>query len=106
MADILTAGRAIISSPELRADILVVRTRAGIVAVSAECPHLGRPLADARILGRRLVCPAHGRRYSLRTGREVGRPAARPLTRVRAWVHGGRLYLAVPAGQEEDRGQA
>jgi 3-phenylpropionate/trans-cinnamate dioxygenase ferredoxin subunit len=104
-ADVLAAGRATISSPQLGADILVIRTRAGIFAVRAVCPHLGRSLADARIRGRYLVCPAHGRRYHVRTGCAAGRQGGQPLTRVRAWVDDGRLYLAVPADSEADHGQ-
>jgi 3-phenylpropionate/trans-cinnamate dioxygenase ferredoxin subunit len=105
ITDVLAAGQAMISSPGRGADILVIRTRGGVFAVRAVCPHLGRSLADARIRGRHLVCPAHGRRYSLRTGRAAGRPGGQPLTRVRAWVDGGRLYLAVPADTEADHGQ-
>jgi 3-phenylpropionate/trans-cinnamate dioxygenase ferredoxin subunit len=105
VADVLAAGRAMIGSPGPGADILVIRTRAGIFAVRAVCPHLGRSLADARIRGRYLVCPAHGRRYSVRTGRAAGRPGGQPLTRVRAWAADGRLYLAVPADTEADPGQ-
>lgn len=104
-AEVLATGRAVISPPGLGADILVIRTRAGIFAVRAVCPHLGRSLADARIRGRYLVCSAHGRRYSVRTGRPAGRPGGQPLARVRAWAADGRLYLAVPADTEADRGQ-
>jgi 3-phenylpropionate/trans-cinnamate dioxygenase ferredoxin subunit len=99
-AEVLADGRALVSSPDLGADILVIRTRAGIFAVRAVCPHLGRSLADASMRGRYLVCPAHGRRYHVRTGRAAGLRGGQPLTRVRAWTDGGRLYLAVPADTE------
>jgi 3-phenylpropionate/trans-cinnamate dioxygenase ferredoxin subunit len=101
-AEVLADGRALVSAPDRGADILVIRTRAGIFAVRAVCPHLGQSLAGAPLRGRYLVCPAHGRRYHVRTGRAAGPQGGQPLTRVRAWTDGGRLYLAVPADTSAD----
>jgi len=51
-------------------DCFVVREHAGrLVAHAAACPHWGASLAAARIDGDTLVCPWHGYRFDLATGR-------------------------------------
>ena len=51
-------------------DRFIVREHEGrLVAHSAVCPHWGASLANARIEGNALVCPWHGYRYDLATGR-------------------------------------
>jgi nitrite reductase/ring-hydroxylating ferredoxin subunit len=51
-------------------DEFIVREHAGhLVAHAAACPHWGAPLAGARIDDGVLVCPWHGYRFDLATGR-------------------------------------
>ena len=81
-------------------ELLLLRVRRSVVAVVNRCPHLGRPLEDARVRGGALRCRGHGRSYSLRTGRVVGTlSAVSPprLTRVPAWTDGGQLLLDLTA---------
>lgn len=55
---------------EFDAGHFVVREHAGgLVAHSATCPHWGASLAGAQIEGNAVVCPWHGYRYDLTTGR-------------------------------------
>ncbi len=55
---------------DLGEDRFVVREHAGrLVAHSATCPHWGAALAEARIEDGAVVCPWHGHRYDLTTGR-------------------------------------
>ena len=55
---------------EFDAGHFVVREHAGgLVAHSATCPHWGASLAGAQIDGNAVVCPWHGYRYDLTTGR-------------------------------------
>lgn len=46
-------------------ELLLLRRGPRVVALVNRCPHLQRALDDARVHGRTLVCPGHGRRYSL-----------------------------------------
>jgi nitrite reductase (NADH) small subunit len=49
--------------------LAVFRTREGcVLAVQAECPHRGGPLADGLTGGTTLVCPLHGWKFDLSTG--------------------------------------
>lgn len=52
-----------------RRRLAVFRARDGRVHVTqAACPHRGGPLADGLLGGDVVVCPLHGRRFSLVTG--------------------------------------
>lgn len=87
-------------------EVLLLRLRRGVFAVVNRCPHLGRPLDDARVRGHVLTCQGHGRSYSLRSGRSANANALSgppKLRRVPAWTEGGRLFadirgLVPPAG--------
>ena len=53
--------------------IAVFRSRRGaLFATQAACPHRGGPLADGTVGGAELLCPLHGFRFDLATGRPLG----------------------------------
>lgn len=39
--------------------------------LEARCPHLEHPLIEARLQGDEILCPLHGYRFSLRTGKLI-----------------------------------
>jgi nitrite reductase/ring-hydroxylating ferredoxin subunit len=90
-------------------------------AVSRRCRHLGADLADGRIDdGGCLVCPRHGAKYDVRTGRMVRGPQGvfgkvpglgtafraltqvAPLRRATVEIRDGDLYLAESTAQTDD----
>lgn len=94
-------GRAVLSlerdGTQLE-EVLLLRLRHGIFAVVNRCPHLERPLEDARIRGHVLTCRGHGRSYSLRTGRPAGALMAGgppKLRRLPAWAEDGQVFVDV-----------
>jgi len=78
--------------------ILLIRRGRDLVAVENRCPHMGRSLSDAAILGDVLVCAGHGQRWRLGSGGPVARTARQQglLRRFPAVIEGDRLYVAVP----------
>ena len=77
-------------------ELLLLRVRRRIVAVVNQCPHMGRPLDDARLRGHVLTCRGHGRSYSARTGRVAGtlRVGGPPrLRRAAAWVEDDQVFV-------------
>ena len=82
---------------ELGGDRFVVREPAGRRgAHGATCPHWGASLAGARIDDNALVCPWHGYRYDLTTGR--GHTSQRCRMPARAEVRvaeGGEAWLVI-----------
>lgn len=52
--------------------ICLIRNTHGIFAFKAYCPHAGASLSDAFCNAQNeIVCPLHGHRFELRTGREI-----------------------------------
>ena len=47
----------------------------GAFAVSDLCSHMGGPLSEGRVEGEEVVCPWHGARFDLSTGRVLSPPA-------------------------------
>jgi nitrite reductase/ring-hydroxylating ferredoxin subunit len=79
-------------------ELLLLRRGRRVFALVNRCPHMERPLDDARVHVGILSCPGHGRSYSLRTGRAVGmaghgEPSA--LRTARAWVDNDQLFLDI-----------
>ena len=58
-------------------DLVLVRSKDGVRAYEAHCPHQGTLLSEGEIVGDELVCRAHGWRFDLATGeRHQGSPKA------------------------------
>ena len=76
--------------------IAVFRLRTGgLAATAAACPHRGGPLADGITGARQVVCPLHGRRFSLDTGEAEGGAYAVPCFPVRLGP-GGEIVVSLP----------
>lgn len=58
------------------ASIVVVRCAEQIYAIDNYCPHRGAPLSDGRVSVPReeIICPWHGFRFALATGKSVTNP--------------------------------
>lgn len=48
-------------------------------AVDALCSHQRASLMHGEVEGYELICPVHGARFDLRTGRHLSLPAVRPI---------------------------
>ncbi|MCB0871998.1 MAG: nitrite reductase (NAD(P)H) small subunit [Thermoleophilia bacterium] len=78
--------------------IAVFRPRSGtLAATDAVCPHRQGPLADGIIGMDSVVCPLHGRRFSLTSGEDDAGPCAVRVYPVES--AGGRIVLTL-AGEE------
>jgi nitrite reductase/ring-hydroxylating ferredoxin subunit len=84
----------------------VVREHAGeLVVHAADCPHLGGPLDEADLDAEGcVVCPWHGYRFDVRTGRSCdGRRLALPAApRLRINPASEEVTLELPAAPEPD----
>lgn len=56
--------------------VLIVCDAMGVYfAVSPDCSHAALPLESGRVRGSAILCPHHGARFDLRSGRVLGPPA-------------------------------
>ncbi|HZT14568.1 MAG TPA: Rieske (2Fe-2S) protein [Gaiellaceae bacterium] len=75
-------------------EVLVARSTSGrLCAISNTCSHLGGPLDEGSREGDIVVCPWHGSRFDLCTGRVAGGPAVYDQPRLETRVTDGRLQV-------------
>lgn len=76
------------------AKILLARAQSGdICALSSVCTHMGGALEDGRREGDTIICPLHGSRFDLRTGKPVNGPAVFPQPRYETRVREGNIEV-------------
>ncbi len=76
--------------------VIVLRTKAGLRAVSGKCTHYGAPLGDGLSDGERVHCPWHHAIFDLATGEAVGAPALDPIPVYTVSERDGRCYVTGP----------
>jgi nitrite reductase/ring-hydroxylating ferredoxin subunit/uncharacterized membrane protein/hemerythrin superfamily protein len=82
--------------------VVLVRHRGRVHALGARCTHFGGPLDEGWVRDGGLVCPWHGSRYCLRTGRVLDGPSTAPQPRYRARVRAAVVEVArVPEPGDE-----
>ncbi len=83
-------------------DVLLVRNGDDLYAVANRCTHQGAPLDQGKVdvegSLKTVVCPAHGSRFDLSSGRVIRPPAAAPLPTYDARVEGGMVELRLRRG--------
>jgi 3-phenylpropionate/trans-cinnamate dioxygenase ferredoxin subunit len=75
--------------------VLLCRSAGEWFAVQGTCSHAGQPLAGGRVGNAEIVCPHHGARFSLRTGRHLSPPAFRPIRTFAVRVREGQVEVAL-----------
>ncbi len=79
--------------------IAVVRTGDTVYAVDDTCTHEDESLSAGPVHGDLIVCPKHGSRFHLPTGRVMSLPAVRPVRTYPVKVEGGDVLLSLNARQ-------
>ena len=62
-------------------------------ALSNTCSHQDMPLAGGRVERGRWVCPHHGARFDIATGRNTSLPAASPVGVYETKLEGGKVFV-------------
>lgn len=76
------------------AEILLARSSRGeLCAISAVCGHLGGALEEGKREGDTVVCPLHGSRFELCSGKVIDGPAVFPQPRYEVRVRGGDIEV-------------
>ncbi len=75
-------------------ELLVARAQDGQYhAVAALCSHASLSLAGGRVRGSSIVCPHHGARFCLKTGRVLGPPAHAGITAYPTKTENGKVMI-------------
>lgn len=106
---------AVLSESELRgnelravlvedAKVLISRSQSGeICAISAVCTHMGGPLEEGRREGDTIVCPWHGSRFELCTGKPLDGPAVFHQPGYEVRVRGGQIEVRAEAENVQEK---
>jgi len=74
--------------------VLLSRSWGGeVCAISSVCSHLGGPLEEGSREGDTVICPWHGSRYDLCSGKALESPAVFPQSRYETRVRDGRIEV-------------
>lgn len=76
--------------------VAVYRVEADYYATAAICTHAEADLTKGRLEGVRVVCPLHGARFDVRSGRVLSPPASRPLRTFATRVADGQVEVELP----------
>jgi len=70
-----------------------------VYALDDMCPHSGGPLSESEVDGGCVVCPWHGARFELDTGRSVGEFVCRDARSYPARIVDGMVEVLLPAAR-------
>ena len=73
-------------------DLALFRVGDAVFAIDDSCPHAGGSLANGKLQGTRVACPAHGLKFELDPARAAD-PAALQVRKYAVWVSDGMLML-------------
>lgn len=76
--------------------ILVAKTETGLYAVNDRCTHQAAMLSGGRVRRGAIMCPLHGARFELASGKCIGATYAN-LRRFEVRITGGMIEVEVPA---------
>ncbi|MEE4453047.1 Rieske (2Fe-2S) protein [Novosphingobium resinovorum] len=83
-----------------RWSVLLVRTAEGWHAINDRCPHAAARLSPGRLRGRQVLCPLHGARFDIASGRCAG-AAYGAVRTFPLRVENGRVLVTLPARPPE-----
>lgn len=89
----LSIGQSERRTVEGRALIVARGSDGDYHAVDALCSHAQMPLDGGRVRGTSIICPHHGARFCLKTGRVLGPPAHQGITAYPTRVAGGDVEV-------------
>ena len=79
------------------ADVLLVRQRGRVCALTHACAHLGGPLSEGTLKDGSVVCPWHGSEFALEDGHVLNGPATHTQPCLEARERDGQIEVKAPA---------
>lgn len=73
--------------------VVLVHVDGRFYCVDDVCTHDGGPLGEGQLCGRELVCPRHGARFDIQTGKALTMPATQATIVHDVEVRGDRVWV-------------
>jgi 3-phenylpropionate/trans-cinnamate dioxygenase ferredoxin component len=81
---------------ELEGQPLVIVNLAGkLFAFGDVCTHDNGPLGDGELDGFEIICPRHGARFDIRTGKATKSPAFKDIPSFPVKVENGEIFIGI-----------
>lgn len=80
--------------------VVVFNIAGGIFAIGDVCTHDNAPLGDGELDGYEVVCPRHGARFDVRSGKATRLPAVAPTPSYPVRVVNGKIEIGVLRGDQ------
>ena len=74
----------------------VFKVDGGYYAIDGTCSHEKASLVLGEVCDHEVMCPLHGARFDLRTGRHLSLPAVRPVKSFPVKVEGDKILVEIP----------
>ncbi len=75
---------------------LLIRVGDDYYAIEDVCSHDGQPLTDGPLIDCSIVCPRHGARFDLKSGKPLCMPATQPVQTFAVEMRSDGIYVALP----------
>lgn len=73
--------------------VVLVRIGHDVFCLDDVCTHDGGPLGEGPLDGDCLVCPRHGAKFDVRTGKALTMPATEPTAMHEVKIEGDQIYV-------------
>jgi len=78
-------------------DVIVIRSQGDLYCLEDRCSHAFSPLTGGRIRNGKIMCPLHGARFEIATGKHIGPQHYGTIASFPIRVRDGRVEVAVKA---------
>jgi 3-phenylpropionate/trans-cinnamate dioxygenase ferredoxin subunit len=97
-ADQLPEGERMFLEVEGR-QIVIINLAGKLFAIGDVCSHDNGPVGDGEIEDNEIICPRHGARFDILTGKVTSLPAVVDIPSYPVKIEGGMILLGVPKEQ-------
>jgi len=89
---------------EIGEHFLVIFNIAGaFYAIEDNCSHEDEPLGEGQLQGYEIVCPWHGARFDVRSGKALTLPAVEDIPAYPVQVRDAQIWVGLPKDDEKDQ---
>ena len=93
LEDLPPGERLIIQIGDL--EILLFNIAGEVFAIGNVCSHDGNPLDDGEVIDHEIVCPRHGARFDIRTGKVRALPAVIDIPAYPITIEEGKIQIGI-----------
>jgi 3-phenylpropionate/trans-cinnamate dioxygenase ferredoxin subunit len=79
--------------------IMVINLHGEYFAIRDVCSHDDGPVGEGNLEGYEIICPRHGARFDIRTGKVIALPAFVDIPAYPIRIVGDQIEIGIPAGE-------